>query len=70
MTLKKPGKLVKTAYITMLAFSAYFLFVVGGVFAGERKVESVNESIDPEEISGEGVILRKGKKGYCRIRRA
>ncbi|MEN6417281.1 MAG: tyrosine--tRNA ligase [Clostridiaceae bacterium] len=42
----------------------------GGVFAGERKVESVNESIDPEEISGEGVILRKGKKGYCRIRRA
>jgi len=42
----------------------------GGVFAGERKVESVNESIDPEEISGEGIILRKGKKGYCRIRRA
>jgi tyrosyl-tRNA synthetase len=42
----------------------------GGVFVGERKVESVNESIDPEEISGEGVILRKGKKGYCRIRRA
>lgn len=42
----------------------------GGVFAGERKVESVNESIDPEEVSGEGVILRKGKKGYCRIRRA
>ncbi len=34
------------------------------------KVESVNESVDPEEISGEGVILRKGKKGYCRIRRA
>lgn len=42
----------------------------GGVFVGERKVESVNESVDPEEISGEGVILRKGKKGYCRIRRA
>ena len=42
----------------------------GGVFVGERKVASVNESIDPEEISGEGVILRKGKKGYCRIRRA
>ena len=32
----KPGKLVKAAYITMLAFSAYFLFVVGGVFAGEN----------------------------------
>ncbi|MEN6339078.1 MAG: tyrosine--tRNA ligase [Clostridiaceae bacterium] len=42
----------------------------GGVFIGDRKVESVNESLDPEDISGEGVILRKGKKGYCRIRRA
>ena len=39
----------------------------GGVFAGEKKVESVSETLAETDLNGEGVILRKGKKGYCRV---
>ena len=42
----------------------------GGVFVGESKVESVSAALEAAQIEGEGVILRKGKKGYCRIRKA
>ena len=42
----------------------------GGVFADEKKVGSVNETLSEAALDGEGVILRKGKKSYCRIRRA
>lgn len=42
----------------------------GGVFIGESKVESVSAALEAAQIEGEGVILRKGKKGYCRIRKA
>jgi tyrosyl-tRNA synthetase len=41
----------------------------GGVFADEKKVASVNETLAETDLDGEGVILRKGKKGYCRVRR-
>ena len=41
----------------------------GGVFVGESKVESVSAALEAAQIEGEGVILRKGKKGYCRIRK-
>ncbi len=42
----------------------------GGVFVGEDKAESVSAVLDTAQIEGEGVILRKGKKSYCRIIKA
>ncbi len=42
----------------------------GGVFVADKKVESVTEALAVSQIEGDGVILRKGKKSYCRIRRA
>ena len=41
----------------------------GGVFVGEGKVESVTAALDASQVEGEGVIIRKGKKSYCRIRK-
>ena len=42
----------------------------GGVFVGDDKVASPSATLSAEQIEGEGVILRKGKKSYCRIRKA
>ncbi len=42
----------------------------GGVFVGEEKVTSTNAALTLEQVEGDGIILRKGKKGYCRIRKA
>ena len=42
----------------------------GGVFVDDVKVASVSEALEPERLDGDGVIVRKGKKGYCRVRRA
>jgi tyrosyl-tRNA synthetase len=42
----------------------------GGVFVGDEKVASVASVLSAEQIEGDGVIVRKGKKSYCRIRRA
>ncbi len=42
----------------------------GGVYIGDDKVVSPGTTLSPEQIEGDGVILRKGKKGYCRIRKA
>ncbi len=39
----------------------------GAVFAGEEKITDVNASLDPAQLEGEGTILRKGKKGFCRV---
>ena len=42
----------------------------GGVFAGDRKVASFAETLTEDDIAGDGIILRKGKKGFCRVRKA
>ena len=42
----------------------------GGVFVGDDKVASPAVTLTMEQIEGEGIILRKGKKSYCRIRKA
>ncbi len=39
----------------------------GAVFAGEEKVTDVNASVELSQLEGEGMILRKGKKGFCRV---
>lgn len=42
----------------------------GAVFAGDRKVASYQETLSPDALDGEGIILRKGKKSFCRMKRA
>ena len=42
----------------------------GAVYAGERKVESFAEVLPAAALDGDGVILRKGKKSFCRMKRA
>ncbi len=42
----------------------------GGVFAGERKVAAPTETLTEAELAGDGLILRKGKKSFCRVRKA
>ena len=36
----------------------------GGIVVDEKKVESIDESIPQEKFSGEGIIIRKGKKVF------
>ena len=42
----------------------------GGVFVDDQKVESVSATLDAAQIEGEGVIIRKGKKSFCRIQKS
>ena len=42
----------------------------GGVFVGDEKVTTVQAALSAEQIEGVGMIIRKGKKSYCRIRKA
>ena len=39
----------------------------GGVFVGDEKVADFDKKVTAEELAGEGVILRKGKKTYHRF---
>jgi tyrosyl-tRNA synthetase len=38
----------------------------GGVTVSDRKIESLDAAFDREDFRGEGVVIRKGKKGYHR----
>ena len=67
--LKLPDVLV-LAKLAVSKSDARRLIEGGGVFVGDNKALSVNETLTEEQIAGDGVILRKGKKGYCRVRRA
>ena len=42
----------------------------GGVFVNDEKVTEVGRALTEADIEGDGVILRKGKKGFCRVRKA
>ncbi len=42
----------------------------GGVFVDDQKVESAAKALDEDSLSGDGVVFRKGKKSFCRIREA
>lgn len=42
----------------------------GAVYVGDEKVKSFEEQLSPEAIEGDGIILRKGKKSFCRMKRA
>ncbi len=39
----------------------------GAVLAGEEKVTDIEAQITPEQIGGDGLLLRKGKKNFCRL---
>ena len=39
----------------------------GGVSVNDRKVESINEALGCEQFTGDGVIIRKGKKVFHRV---
>ena len=39
----------------------------GGVSVNDRKVESIDETLGCEQFTGEGVIIRKGKKVFHRV---
>jgi len=39
----------------------------GAVAVNEEKVTDINMAITAELIGAEGLLLRKGKKGYCRL---
>jgi len=39
----------------------------GAVFAGEEKVTDCAFALTVEALEGDGIILRKGKKGFCRV---
>ena len=41
----------------------------GAVFIGEQQVGNVNAALESGQLAGDGAILRKGKKGFCRFRR-
>lgn len=41
----------------------------GAVFIGEEQVSDVNTALESGQLSGDGAILRKGKKGFCRFQR-
>lgn len=42
----------------------------GGVFLGDEKVNSIAQTVDASLLEGDGLILRKGKKSFCRVRKA
>ena len=46
------------------------LIADGGVFIGEVKITALNHTLSESDLEGDGVIIRKGKKTYCRIRKA
>ncbi len=39
----------------------------GAVLIGDSKVDSIDRVLSKEELQGDGVLLRKGKKNYCRV---
>ena len=39
----------------------------GGVSVNDRKVESIDEALGCEQFTGDGVIIRKGKKVFHRV---
>ena len=39
----------------------------GGLTIGEEKITDPNYTVTPEQLEGEGLIVRKGKKTYHRF---
>ena len=70
------AQLAEDARVTTIAFlcglcaskgEARKLVQGGGLTIGEEKVSDVNAVLTAEQIDGEGILLRKGKKSYHRV---
>ena len=70
------AQLAEDARVTTIAFlcglcaskgEARKLVQGGGLTIGEEKVSDVNAVLTAEQIGGEGILLRKGKKSYHRV---
>jgi tyrosyl-tRNA synthetase len=44
------------------------LMTAGGLYVGEDKMIDLDARVTPEQLAGEGLLLRKGKKAYHRLR--
>ena len=40
----------------------------GGIYLGDTQVTDVNHSVPAEAFGADGLLVRKGKKSYCRVR--
>ena len=47
---------------------SYCLSQQGAVLIGDTKVDSIDRVLTREELQGEGALLRRGKKNYCRVK--
>ncbi len=68
--LEEDGRVTTIAFLCGLCASkgeARKLVQGGGLTIGEEKVTDVNAVLTAEQIGGEGVLLRKGKKSYHRV---
>lgn len=39
----------------------------GAVFLGDEKVADFAAQVCAEQLAGDGILLKKGKKGFCRL---
>ncbi len=39
----------------------------GGIYVGDAQVTDVNATVSADDFPGDGLMLRKGKKSYCRV---
>ena len=39
----------------------------GAVYLGDEKVEDFGAQVSAEQLQGDGILLKKGKKGFCRL---
>ena len=44
-----------------------FAMFINAVSAGDQKVTDPQATVSAEQLSGDGLLLRKGKKGFCRV---
>ena len=43
------------------------LVMQGGVFVSDEKIDNVSAVVDAYKFKGDGIIVRKGKKGFQRF---
>jgi tyrosyl-tRNA synthetase len=71
-----PGELAEDARLTTLVVRAGLaasnsearkLVQGGGVYIGDEQITDVSRIVAAEDFPPEGLLLRKGKKSYCRV---
>ncbi|MDD3920319.1 MAG: tyrosine--tRNA ligase [Eubacteriales bacterium] len=65
--LRIPNLLVK-AKLAKSTSEARRLIESGAVYVNDDKVLSPTEALEKGQLAGEGIILKKGKKGFCKVK--